>query len=546
MAALLLCACPARPRQGRQASPEPGSGQPGPMKKEAYRIAGRVVSASDGHPLAGATVSIVQQRGGNLKASVISGDDGGFAFEDLSAGKFFMLGQRRGFISSAYNQHGQFSTAIVTGAGMDIDTESLVLRLPPAASVTGRVVNEFAEPVQGASVTLYREGYKTGRKEIKSSGTGPTDSFGEFSFRDLAAGKYFIAVRATPWYAVATAPPNPRSPFVTGVDPALDVAYPLTFYGDATKEDAATPILLKAGARFRADVHLSAVRAVRITLRATPDSPPDEFSQLRTLVFGNVEQVPAQIQPLPDKGSEVTGLAPGLYQFETSQQDSGISHLSTVDVTQGAVEIDPQRSAAEASVNLGIVLNSGEKLPPNSQIVLLGAGMKPSLAGLDGDGNTIFKAVQPGDYRFVISNGNRLWQTVAIEEDGKRLDQDHRLLAPGESAALKLVVAETAKSVDGVAVRDGKPMAGAMIVLVPVDAIGNADLFRRDQSDLDGTFALINVAAGRYIVVAIENGWELEWAKPEVLARFLPKGTAVTISAGGPARVLLPAAVPVQ
>jgi hypothetical protein len=37
------------------------------------------------------------------------------------------------------------------------------------------------------------------------------------------------------------------------------------------------------------------------------------------------------------------------------------------------------------------------------------------------------------------------------------------------------------------------------------------DLFRRDQSDLDGTFSLHGVIPGTYTVVAIDNGWDLDW-----------------------------------
>ncbi len=48
-----------------------------------------------------------------------------------------------------------------------------------------------------------------------------------------------------------------------------------------------------------------------------------------------------------------------------------------------------------------------------------------------------------------------------------------------------------------------------MIALVPRDPDADRELFRRDQSDLDGTFSLGNVIPGEYTVVAIENGWDL-------------------------------------
>jgi hypothetical protein len=497
----------------------------------------------DGRALAEATLSLSQERGGSLQTSVLSGDDGSFVFENLPAGKYSLRGRRRGFIEAAYNQHEQFWTAIVTGAG--VDTGSIVFRLEPAASLTGRVVNEFAEPVQGAQVTFYREGYEAGRREIKMHGSDETDFFGEFSVSELASGKYFIAVQATPWEAVAAAPPDPQSPFVTGVDPALDLAYPLTFYGDATKEDAATPILLKAGRRFRAEIHLSSVRAMRFTLRGISGGPPEMVSSLRTHVFDDFQQLPIQIQQAPDGGSTVTGLAAGRYEFETFQPSTNSSHHNTVDLTQGSAEVEPQDNLADGSILLNLVQESGEKMPPQSQVALVGAKLSTNpRQTVDDHGSASFTGISPDDYRFLISSGNRVWQIIAIEEGDRRLTENHRQLSAGESAVLKLIVAPTAQSVEGVAIRDGKPMAGAMILLVPVDM--NTDLFRRDQSDLDGTFALLNVPAGRYIVVAIENGWSLEWAKPEVLARFLPNGTAVEIFSSDRALVQLQRPITVQ
>jgi hypothetical protein len=87
--------------------------------------------------------------------------------------------------------------------------------------------------------------------------------------------------------------------------------------------------------------------------------------------------------------------------------------------------------------------------------------------------------------------------------------------------------------VDGVALRAGLPFAGAMIVLVPRDAANNSPLFRRDQSDSDGSFTLPNVVPGQYTVLALANGWELEWGNPAVLQPYLKGGEAVQITGDG-------------
>ena len=94
-----------------------------------YRIAGTVVSKLDGHPLARARVTARDAKDPQKFASVVTAEDGKFEFTAVPAGKYDLHGAKRGFIQASYDQHEQFSTAIVTGAGLD--TEDLVLRLAP-------------------------------------------------------------------------------------------------------------------------------------------------------------------------------------------------------------------------------------------------------------------------------------------------------------------------------------------------------------------------------------------------------------------------------
>ena len=72
-----------------------------------------------------------------------------------------------------------------------------------------------------------------------------------------------------------------------------------------------------------------------------------------------------------------------------------------------------------------------------------------------------------------------------------------------------------------------------MIVLVPRDPANNSPLVRRDQSDSDGTFTLPNVVPGQYTVVALANGWDLEWGTPAVLQPYLKGGETVQVSSEG-------------
>ena len=111
---------------------------------------------------------------------MITGDDGHFEFANLPAGKYSLLGAKRGYITAAYDQHEQFSTAIVTGAG--VDTENLNLRLASTAVITGHVFDEFGEPVRNASVTLWRDDHSAGVSRTVPVQTDQCDDQGSFEF----------------------------------------------------------------------------------------------------------------------------------------------------------------------------------------------------------------------------------------------------------------------------------------------------------------------------------------------------------------------------
>jgi hypothetical protein len=112
--------------------------------------------------------------------------------------------------------------------------------------------------------------------------------------------------------------------------------------------------------------------------------------------------------------------------------------------------------------------------------------------------------------------------------------------------SLVVTVSQGSTKMQGFAKRNGKGLAGVMIVLAPKELAAMDGLARRDQSDSDGSFALRDVAPGDYVVVAIQDGWNLDWADASVIARYLPGGLPVTVSDKSGKLLTLSAAVPVQ
>ena len=141
---------------------------------------------------------------------------------------------------------------------------------------------------------------------------------------------------------------------------------------------------------------------------------------------------------------------------------------------------------------------------------------------------------------------NKSYSVIRITSEAG--DSSGKTLSVPAGAALDITVslAGGEAAVEGFAKRAGKPAAGAMIVLVPTDPEANHDLFRRDQSDLDGSFTLRSVIPGTYTLIAIEDGWDLDWAKPAVLAAYLKRGQTIKVDDRTRGTLHVPGSVEVQ
>src|ERR1035437_1801538 len=77
-------------------------------------------------------------------------------------------------------------------------------------------------------------------------------------------------------------------------------------------------------------------------------------------------------------------------------------------------------------------------------------------------------------------------------------------------------------TVKGVVQRNGKPIPGAFILLFPAEELSDIRTYIPYQSDLDGSFEFKDLAPGSYGILSIDGGWDLDWQKESVLARYLP------------------------
>jgi hypothetical protein len=212
----------------------------------------------------------------------------------------------------------------------------------------------------------------------------------------------------------------------------------------------------------------------------------------------------------------------------------------------GGGELDVSSGKATSQIKATTQLAGAGSLPEDLQISLRSSKGRTIRVQVDAKGDANFPDVAAGKYDILAGSSTQRFSVVRVASEAGTIS-GHTVTVPvGASLTLALSIAEGSVSVDGFAKREGKPVGGAMIVLVPKNAEGDYDRFRRDESDLDGSFLLKDVIPGSYTVIAIENGWDLEWAEPAVVAQYLKRGQTIEVGNGAKAAMHLADAVEVQ
>jgi Carboxypeptidase regulatory-like domain len=510
------------------------------------RIAGTIVNALGGNPLTRARVSIVDARNPQNRQSMITAEDGRFEFKQLNPGKYGLQGAKRGFIPAAYDEHEGFSTAIVTGTGLD--TEHLVLRLSPSAVLSGKILDESGEPVRHASVSLFREDRQVGVGRIIRSRMARTDDQGAYEFAQLDAGSYFISATAQPWYALHPRSQPDAENLPTSVDQSLDAAYPVTYYGDSTEPDDATPIPIRGGDHLQADIHLNPVAALHL-LYHPPGNGEQGFRMpmLQKPSFDGMERVQTGgMQPVSPGVFEITGIAPGRYSVRDPGAGQG-NEDNEINLTTNGQELDMPTAQSAATVKATVQILGEATLPQQIEIALRNSKMRiVSWQEMDKKGEVEFQDLAPGKYDVLAGSRPKAYSVVQISSDSGAIAGHTLNVTAGSSITVTLSLVGGGTNVEGFAKRSGKATAGAMVVLVPKHPDANRELFRRDQSDQDGSFSLRSVIPGTYTIIAIENGWDLDWSRPGIIAHYAKQAQTVTVTEHSPTSLHLVDPVEVQ
>jgi hypothetical protein len=519
-----------------------GAGIAQPPAAPEYRIAGVVVDAETGAAIAGAELRI-EDSATDLEAR--ADEEGRFGFEGVEPGKYPVTAGAPGYVQERYQQHRQYSTAMAVGPGLD--SEHMVFRLHRQAVIAGTVTDERGEAVRNAQVMLFTEQRGGGKRAVQLMLQTQTDDLGAYRFAHLAAGRYYVAVTARPWYAETpiASEPQPNEGLVVRSrfsrvprDPKLDVVFPTTFYPGVTDEQSAGELVVSAGEATGADVRLQAVPSlhVRVTNVPAPNAENGESfnigatQSLFGLASAGLPVVTGQIAP---GVYELAGLPPGGVTLTLNENRKGEWENRTIHANLSEGEsFDARATGAAANLTGRIAPAEGKGGAVQGDMVLTGKDGQAISRRLQKDGSFSFPGVEAGTYEIAVNlNGDGSDYVERLKATGAKVNGEELTIEEPGEVRLTVVMGRGFGQVKGVVKAEGKPEAGVMVVLMPAPGENLERYTRMDQTDSDGTFTLGRIFPGKYVLMAIEDGWDLDRTDANAMAPYREKGQVIEIGA---------------
>jgi hypothetical protein len=296
---------------------------------------------------------------------------------------------------------------------------------------------------------------------------------------------------------------------------------------------------------------LRAVPAMKISLEGIGPDTPQGAQVMSTLQAigpgGSRFQVQSFAFQNPEGAREMRGVAPGNYELALSQAGAQRQRplpLGTAKVS-GAGEVKVSAaSLARTTVAGRLTLEDGGNTgpltlflgqPANNQNAICRAAPDGSFNCSEGRG--LGANIMPGLYQVRLANSEDLY-VKSISAQQARYTGGLLEVREGATVTLIVTVAKGHTELEGTATREGKPVSGAMILLV--ERAGASGLgVPRDQSDSDGTFTLRDVHPGPYYLIAIDHGRDLEYHNSEAIAPYLNGATKLDVPLAREQRVVV-------
>jgi protocatechuate 3,4-dioxygenase beta subunit len=566
---------------------EPADGIPFPapgrqMKTGTGQIKGRVLAVETGNPIRRAQVRISGTD--IMPRTALTDADGRFEFRDLPAGRFTLNATKSGFVSVQFGQTRPFES----GRSIELADKQVLdaadITMPRGSVISGRIVDEFGDPMPDVTVSALRQSWSGGRRRLTPAPgrLAQTNDLGQFRLYGLPPGEYYVSATmrnssGPDFMAIEMMAATRGGAVAAPSESTPSSGYAATYYpGTSSPGDAQRISLIAGQEHSSADFALMPVRLARITgvvigsdgkpmagamINLTPASREGSF----------MPGLPSS-RSTQDGSFTINGVAPGDYRLNanavqvttTSEGGNTTVMVRTFVGAGGGVDAEfgsvPLTVAGDDIANIVLVTAKGGTATGR---VVFEDGAKPPSPGTirisaqpaDADGPVMSfgggsaGVVKPdGAFELRGLSGTRLiravnlppgWMLESVRFNGTDITDTGAEFRSGE-AITGLEVALTAKTTSitgGVTSGSGSPLKDYTVVIFA----DNEELWRLPNTrwvtgrrpDQEGRFKIENMPPGTYHAVAVEYIPQGEWLDPDVLARLKGKGKRFSLGEGG-------------
>ena len=551
----------------------PGFGGPRQLKTGTGRIVGRVLSTDSGGPLRRAQVRLSAPE--IAVKTALTDTEGRFEFKDLPAGRFTLSASKSGYVSVQYGQTRPFES----GRPIELADKQVLAKadiaMPRGGVISGRIVDEFGDPLPDAMVSAMRQTWSNGRRRLLPTGrTGSTNDLGQFRMYGLPPGEYYVSatLRNTDVTMFDAALLGGASSGASGSTPAS--GYAPTYFPGTTSAAGAHRVTVAVGQEAQnTDFALAPVRLARISGSViTSEGKPLDGAIVTAMPASRTGEAGLGFmgggtgRTSKDGAFSISSVAPGDYTLNvrsfrvvTSGADNMMTFSATIggpDGSDGETAALPVTVAGDDLSNVvimtakggtasGRLAFDGPSPPPSAGIRITAVAADVDVPPMGGAGATV---KDDGSFQVRGLSGRRLlrvgnlppgWTLKSVRLNGDDITDAGAEFRNGqEVTGLEVVVTAKQTEITGaVTAANGSPIKDYTVVAFSDDPQYWSLPFTRwvsgTRPDQDGRFRLRNLPAGAYQIIAVDYIEAGAWGDPELLERLKTGAKRITLAEGG-------------
>lgn len=518
-------------------------------------VEGSVINIQNSRTIPRATVTLLHLKGTGSKSQRADGR-GHFLFSNVEPGIYRLTADRAGFFSD--DRKREYQPIFEIAAGEHV--KDIPVRLVPSALVSGKIRDEYNDPVQDAEIRVLAVQTRLGQQYLRVAAKAMTDDRGEYRIAGLHPGKYHLVVmdKSKPLVTLTSIIENvnalakmtdekgrPMKVAMPGV-PDPPYTYAPLFYPDTTDFRQAQSLKLNPGDEMAADFLLISTPVVSIHGQVVNGTTGRTANSATVAAFWTNYVEGGGIPALLALGGsfEVRGIAPGTYTLRaTFTEDQRVFYgEQTIEVgDRGAQNV--QITALPDFVATGHVRLAGPtEKPRKASIEFVGEGLIPRVRTSTVPPDLVFEARLRPDrrYRAVVRNLPEDYYLKSVTISQHEMTPDN-VVVNGPRGDLEFILSAAGGHIEGVLTNSrNEPTRGSILLVPDVPDPGPPDLFRRTSADSKGNFMFRGVTPGSYRMLAVENlSLEDEINDPDFLRTIANRGENLIVEENGKYSVTL-------